>query len=108
MNNYQFSISELRQEFGDMDAERALLAIAERLEALVEVKKPRWVVFEWYTESATPDGKFAINANDVREVSEVVSGGTITHCEITLKSEDILHYVKGTLAEVMAKLRGEV
>ena len=82
-----------------------LLAIAERLEALVDASKPRWVEFEWF--SKTPiGGKFVIDANQVEGLSEIYSNGVFSHCEISLKS-DGAHYVKGTLAEVIAKLRGD-
>lgn len=109
-----YNLKELAKEFNEAidqadavrTSGRALLAIAERLEALVEAQKPRWVEFEWFTESSTSEGRFAINANDINGVSEVLSGGVITHCEIFMKTDDILHYVKGTLAEVLAKLRG--
>ena len=108
-----YDLKELAKEFDEAidqadavrTSGRAVLAIAERLEALVEASKPRWVEFEWF--SKTPiGGKFVIDANQVEGLSEVYSAGVFSHCEISLKS-DGAHYVKGTLAEVMAKLRGE-
>ena len=78
-----------------------LLAIAERLEALVEAQKPRWVEFEGGLEGGT----VVINANACCGVDSHEKGDGYWEIETTSGS---YYIVKCTLAEVMAKLRGEL
>lgn len=81
----------------------ALLAIAERLEALVEVKKPGLVELE------TASGSLCyINPQFVSDVCIINANYTNAGMVLVSTNTDSQFTVKGTLAEVMAKLRGEV
>lgn len=106
-----YDLSELAKEFDEAidqadavrTSGRALLAIAERLEALVEAQKPRWVEFE------TKHGSLeqCNLAHIVRITNFNCNDGEIKLISSDMKSDEVL-IVKGTLAEVMAKLKGEV
>lgn len=79
----------------------ALLAIAERLEALVEARKPRWVEFTNYYKELP----VTVNPNRVVLVGNSNDDDSIY---ITFDGDEGGYVrVKGTLAEVMDKLRGD-
>lgn len=90
---------------------RALLAIAERLDALREVQKPRFVEFE-----TGSNGLAFINPQYVIDVAEFNENwlknhkdhvGCVAVTTTAIDTDEAAYSVKGTLAEVMAKLRGD-
>lgn len=87
--------TDVESAYREMLNTQALLAIAERLEALVEAQKPRWVEFG----EATGDGIVIIDANCITGIDDF--GGYVA-----IDTSNATYDVKGTLAEVMAKIRG--
>lgn len=82
---------------------RAMLAIAERLEALVEAQKPRWVEFEGL------DGQsLYVDANAVVGVSNCNGLDDSVGTDIFVRDGSGDGFgVKATPPEVLSKLRGE-
>jgi len=101
----KFALEELHKLSGDQQCKQRelqnhlLLAIAERLEALVEESKPRWVQFEryWNDDAVIIDAK----RSPVIRVRHPKKDETLS--VVVVNGQD----VKGTLAEVIAKLRGD-
>lgn len=98
MGNDEYSVAKLQVH--------ALLAIAERLEALVEAQKPRLVYLEPYEEGEgiIVNPAFVI---DVcwRKWDGGACAGIVTASMNHERDEHIR--VKGTLVEVLARLRGD-
>lgn len=103
LNDESYDVREFGNPASDVDILqiRALLAIAERLEALVEAQKPRWVEFTNYYKELP----VTVNPNRVVLVGNSNDDDSIY---ITFDGDEGGYVrVKGTLAEVMDKLRGD-
>lgn len=102
LNDESYDVREFGNPASDVDILqiRSLLAIAERIEALVEAQKPTLVELE------TVSGNLCyINPQFISDVCIINANYTNAGMVLVSTSTDSQITVKGTLAEVVAKLR---